>query len=279
MIRLTCLVDNCVRHGSSLRGEHGFSFYIETPSGDVLFDAGQSGEVLLHNAKKMDIDLAGVASLALSHAHYDHTGGLIHFFKLIRRKIPLFANPDLLRPRYSVREDQAIEIGLRIPAYIFSQKADLRLNAEPSQILPGVFTSGEVKERNQSEGRSPHHFIYSDGNWIPDPYKDDLSLVIETSSGLILLCGCCHAGLLNALAHVQREFHQDIRAVIGGTHLASCSQETLAHTIEILGGQGQKQVPFFYLNHCSGERALVALAQAFGERAQTCPAGTVLSFN
>jgi metal-dependent hydrolase (beta-lactamase superfamily II) len=33
-----------------------------------------------------------------------------------------------------------------------------------------------------------------------------------------------------------------------------------------------------YPNHCSGERAYVALSTAFGDRVQPCPAGTSLTF-
>ncbi len=75
MIAIRCLVDNAALHGTSLWGEHGVSYWIEAPAGRVLFDVGQSGDVLAHNIAQMDIDLNLVDALALSHAHHDHTGG------------------------------------------------------------------------------------------------------------------------------------------------------------------------------------------------------------
>ena len=57
MITIQCILDNSVLRGSRLWGEHGVSFLIETSSGRVLFDTGQSGDVLAHNAALMDIDL------------------------------------------------------------------------------------------------------------------------------------------------------------------------------------------------------------------------------
>ena len=58
------------------RGNTGVAFSIETPDGSLLFDTGQSGDVLLHNAVRMEIELKHYDALVLSHAHYDHTGGL-----------------------------------------------------------------------------------------------------------------------------------------------------------------------------------------------------------
>ena len=76
-ITLRCMVENSAQFGSELWGEHGAAFWIETSQGSLLFDSGQSGDVLLHNAEKMEVDLGRCDALALSHAHYDHTGGLI----------------------------------------------------------------------------------------------------------------------------------------------------------------------------------------------------------
>jgi metal-dependent hydrolase (beta-lactamase superfamily II) len=36
---------------------------------------------------------------------------------------------------------------------------------------------------------------------------------------------------------------------------------------------------YFYLNHCTGERAYMALANAFGDRVNPCPVGTTIMFS
>ena len=100
--------------------------------------------------------------------------------------------------------------------------------------------------------------------------------MMETQEGLVVVCGCCHAGLLNTLAHVRRAFQRPFAAVIGGTHLADAGEAYLHHVAGVL-----REVygsPRLYLNHCTGERAYVALANAFGERVKPCPAGTTLTF-
>jgi len=279
MISIHCLVDNTALRGSTLWGEHGVSFLIETPASRVLFDVGQSGDVLTHNARHMNIEFKSVDAIALSHAHNDHTGGLGRFFALARFMLPLYANPDLFRERYSIKEDYRRTIGLTISKDQLAKHAALKLNPEPVQVVAGVWTTGEIRDRTEFQGSSPNLYIREDGGWSPDPYQDDLSLVIEGSTGLVLVCGCCHAGLLNTLAHVRRVFSRNVLAVVGGTHLVSANDETLAHAIQVLAEFCGGETPLLYPNHCTGEHAFFSLQQAYGNKVQPCPAGTVLSFD
>jgi 7,8-dihydropterin-6-yl-methyl-4-(beta-D-ribofuranosyl)aminobenzene 5'-phosphate synthase len=279
MITLRCIVDNTVIRGSALWGEHGVAFWIETPDGSLLFDTGQSGDVLVHNAELMDIDFGRCDALALSHAHYDHSGGLERFFGLSRPGILLYASPDLFRERYDLKDGQARSIGLRLSQVDVARRTHPRLSAEPQEILPGVWTTGEISERLDFEGRSAQHHIRVGETWLPDLYQDDLSLVLQTSQGLVVVCGCCHAGLLNTLAHIQRSFSQPLRAIVGGTHLATAEPEILGRVVTELRERCEGLVPDLYLNHCSGERAMIALAYTFGEKVHPCPAGTVLRFD
>jgi 7,8-dihydropterin-6-yl-methyl-4-(beta-D-ribofuranosyl)aminobenzene 5'-phosphate synthase len=274
MLTITCLTENSAQRGSQYWGEHGLAFLIETDQGRVLFDTGQTDTVLLHNLGILKRSLHEIDAVALSHAHNDHTGGLPTV--LARRPgLPVYANPDIGRPRYSMRDERYRYIGLPLPMDALAQMADLRLSAEPAQILPGVWTTGEIRERPDVDGSSPRHKVPGSDGWQADQYLDDLSLVLETPSGLVLLCGCCHAGLLNTLAHVRRMFSGEIIAVVGGTHLESVAGSVLEHVVTQLRGYGSLR---YYLNHCSGERAFVALTQAFGERqVQPFPAGMTVT--
>lgn len=279
MITLRCIIDNSAARGTPLWGEHGVAFSVETPDGWLLFDTGQSGDVLVHNASCMGIPLERYDALVLSHAHYDHTGGLERFFSLCRSGISLYGNPDLFRERYTMKDGQVRSIGMRLSEAEVMQHAHLHLTAEPVEMLPGVWTTGEINVRQEFEGRSQQHRVRTDDTWKPDSYQDDLSLVLVASEGLVLLCGCCHAGLLNTLYHVRRHFSQEIRAIVGGTHLVNAGPETIDRTIEVLHELCGERLPDLYLNHCTGERAYIALAQAFGDRVHPCPAGTVLTFH
>jgi len=273
-MKVTCLVDNAVQPRSTLWGEHGLAFLIEAEGKRVLFDTGASGAVLVHNFLEVKTLPDSIAAVALSHAHYDHTGGLSVFLEL-RPGLPLYAHPGLLRKRFSRRDEDMKSVGLRLTEPSLRSLADLHLNAAPEEILPGVWTTGEITERPEPEGRSPHHFVRDDEGWSPDPYQDDLALVLDSPAGLVLVCGCCHAGLLNTLDHVRHTFGEDPVAVVGGIHLVSADAEHLHRLMKELDRLGP---PVLYLNHCTGLAAYLALALAFGEQVHPCPAGTILEF-
>ncbi len=275
MITITCITENTATRGSAFWGEHGLSFLIETRDGRLLFDTGQSPAVLLHNMALLGVSPRDVDVLALSHAHNDHTGGLP---AVLAQKpgLPLYANADLGRPRYSRKDGRYQPIGMPLTVEALAHFADLHLSAEPQEALPGVWTTGEIVERPEVEGRSPSHVAPDGDGWKPDPYQDDMSMVVETAEGLVLVLGCCHAGLLNTLAHVTHTFGRAPFVVMGGTHLASADDDQLRHIVEVL--QGMSGLQRIYPSHCSGERPYVALSAAFGERVQPCPAGTMLRF-
>lgn len=276
MKKITCIIDNAVQHSSRSWGEHGLSLLIETDSGSVLFDTGQTEQVLSHNLGLLGDAPRGVTALALSHAHVDHTGGL-NVALALKPGISLYANPDLFRPRYAIRDREYRSIGLRMSRDDLARRVDLRLSATPAEIVPGLWTTGEIADRSEPEGRSARLVVSGDGGWQPDPYRDDMSLVMETVRGLVVVCGCCHAGLLNTLAQVQRDFRKPIVTIIGGTHLVDANAEHLQHAIQVL-----REVygsPHLYLNHCTGARAVIALTNAFGDQVEPFPAGAALDLD
>jgi hypothetical protein len=69
--KVTVLVDNVVR-GRKLWGEHGLSLLVEAGGRKILFDTGQSGEILVHNSTELGLNLKDVDCIALSHGHYAH---------------------------------------------------------------------------------------------------------------------------------------------------------------------------------------------------------------
>ena len=273
-MKVTCLIDNAVLPHTSLRGEHGVAFLVDCEDGRVLFDTGASEDVLLHNLEASGVELDSIDVLVLSHSHPDHTGGLPALLER-RPGLPVYAHPELLRKRFSKRGGQMKDRGLPLDVDVLRQRSDLRLSEQPQEVLAGVWTTGEILDRPEPEGRSPHHFVRDGAGWLPDPYRDDISLVLDTSHGPVLLCGCCHAGLLNTLLHVQHALDRCPVAVVGGMHLINADEVQLRRLIEALRAVGP---PALYPNHCTGQAAYVALSLAFGEQVGPCPAGTVLDF-
>ena len=250
-----------------LRAEHGLSFWIETPEGQLLFDTGGSGEVLTHNLKELERRPQDLDAVVLSHGHDDHTGGLGGILPQLPAETPLYAHPTLFRERYS-RHETLESRTMPLSRAEVAARMELRLDAAPREVLPGVWTSGEIARRPHPEGSSAHHFIKAPKGkeeYTSDPYEDDFSLIIEGKDGLFLLCGCCHAGLLNTIEHVQRTHNPEQRPLIGiagGMHLGSASTDTIRQTVTALEAMGTLR--YLWPGHCSGDAFQRALAQTFG---------------
>jgi 7,8-dihydropterin-6-yl-methyl-4-(beta-D-ribofuranosyl)aminobenzene 5'-phosphate synthase len=274
MQKITCVVDDSEH--PPFRSEHGLSFRIDTDDGCLLFDAGASEGVLLYNLAWLGGHPHDIGAIVLSHAHNDHTGGLLG---VLPRSpgLPVYAHPDLFRPRFTRRQEAYKPVGLPQAREELARLADLRLSADPVEVLSGLWTTGEIVERPEPEGRSANHFVPAGDGWEPDPYRDDMSLALEAREGLVVVCGCCHAGLLNTLDHVRRVFRRPVVAVLGGTHLVDADETYLEHVAGVL--RDSYGSPSLYLNHCTGKRAIITLANAFGNRVSPCPAGTILSFD
>jgi 7,8-dihydropterin-6-yl-methyl-4-(beta-D-ribofuranosyl)aminobenzene 5'-phosphate synthase len=274
-MRVTCVVDDAVQRSSPFWGEHGIAFLVETEGRRVLFDTGQSGTVLLHNLELLHVDLATIDAVAISHAHYDHTGGLPMLVEHLRPGIPLYANPDLFRERFSRRMGQVERVGLSLSRNDLSAHFVLKLGAAPQEIIPGVWTSGEISERPEPEGKSDYHLMRKKDVLVADAYGDDMALVLRTGECLLLLCGCCHAGLLNTVAHAEQALSFPITVIAGGLHLTGATEEGLRHIGDVLSAM--PHLEYVYPNHCTGESAYVALTQILGPSVvRPCPAGTVL---
>ncbi len=261
-VQLTWVVDDVAI--APLRHEHGYAVWIKVPRGTVLLDTGGSGEVLVGNLAALGLDPAELDAVVISHAHDDHTGGLSDLLPLLRPGTPLYAHPTLFRRRYSTASGEMVDRGIPLPEDILSSKVDLRLSAVSEQVLPGVWTSGEISNRPDLEGRSVHHWVREGDTLQPDPYEDDLSLVIEVGPGdYFLLCGCCHAGLLNTLQTVASRWHGRWTGIGGGVHMVGATSSQIGTTIKALNGLQSLDV--LWLGHCSGE-AFIAACDAADSR-------------
>jgi 7,8-dihydropterin-6-yl-methyl-4-(beta-D-ribofuranosyl)aminobenzene 5'-phosphate synthase len=271
--KVTFLVEDTVHCGGFL-AEHGLAVLIEWERDRVLFDTGQT-DLLLSNAKKMSIDLSRVSHVAISHGHYDHTGGLLAFLGQAS-EAKVFAHPDIFHRKF-VREDSGVEREIGIPytrSEIQESCSRMRLETGPQEIAPGIYLSGEIPRKFSFEEEQPNFLVEVAGVQEPDAVLDDQALIVDRSSGLVVLFGCAHAGVINTLYHVRQLFpKRQISLVAGGMHLTGAPSERRLRTAEAMREFCIRRIA---AGHCTGWRAICSLSAEFGDRVRPLTVGTVI---
>jgi 7,8-dihydropterin-6-yl-methyl-4-(beta-D-ribofuranosyl)aminobenzene 5'-phosphate synthase len=257
--RITVLCENSVGPLAGTLGEHGFAVLIEPPTGGaVLFDTGQ-GLTLLHNARRMNKDLSAAEKVVVSHGHHDHAGGLL---SLLREFGPrqVYGHPGIFAQRYRLKDTgECLPIGIpytREELELAGARFDL--SAQYRELAPGIWLTGEVPRVTAFE--KGDQGLYRDrAGRHPDTTPDDQALLLEADRGLVIVLGCCHAGVVNTLEHIaSKTGRRDVYAVIGGTHLGFCGQVQLEQTVAVLKRSGISRIA---AGHCTGFDASAHLAR------------------
>ncbi len=271
-VKITTLSENSA--GSNAMAEWGLSMLIEADGKRILFDTGQ-GKAAMMNVNNWNLDITGLDAIVLSHGHYDHTGGLEEVLKRVGRT-PVYGHPDIWASKYGNLEG-AQKRFIGIPARretLEALGADFRLSPEPQRLSPNITTTGEIPMNNDYEIIEEYLSVMVDGKLQHDSLADDLSMVIDTDFGLVVILGCAHRGIVNILEHARKITGKDnIYAAVGGTHLLHASQDRLDRTAAALLEMG---VQYLGASHCTGFGPAVYLSTIFGDRFFQNNAGTVL---
>ena len=267
-------------------GEWGFSALVEADSIKILFDAGGHERTVLENTKELNINLSNVPVLILSHWHDDHTAGWLplrnamdtinkqalvithvgsgFFDRRIVAKGSLFKN--IAKGDSSNRRNDSL-------LYIKTGGKIIEHN-HFEEIFPGVYLTGPVP-RQYPEKNYPAGVKIKDesGNLIEDNVPEDMSLVIRTDKGLVLLSGCGHSGIINTLIYARNNLqHQPLLAAIGGFHLLQSTDEQIKWTAEQLKASG---IRYFMGAHCTGIEPVYQIREWAGLKRGECIVGSV----
>jgi 7,8-dihydropterin-6-yl-methyl-4-(beta-D-ribofuranosyl)aminobenzene 5'-phosphate synthase len=263
-VKITILADNLVSAGEGVLGEHGLSMLVQAEGRSLLFDVGQSG-VFLRNAALLDVDLTSASKVVLSHGHYDHTGALLMFLSAFGPR-EVVAHPAIIEAKYSRRRGRTPRsIGVPFSADdLRLQGAVPRLDSSPQQLFPGAVTSGPIPRTNDFEAIPSSFAVGSPGRFRPDTFEDEQALFLTSRSGLVVVVGCSHRGVINTLHHaLALTGEKRIHALIGGTHLGPAGDDQLAATIQEFRRLDLARI---VACHCTGFTAAARLAAEFGDR-------------
>lgn len=258
-------------------GEWGFAALVEADGHKILFDTGARDDTVLQNAQELKLDLGEVEDLILSHNHSDHTGGLLKlrrtFMKTNRKSLTrahvgkgIFWSRPLksggegndmldLQPKYKALGGKFIE------------------HAEPEELFPGVWLTGSIPRVYPEKNWSGSNKVQTTEGLAEDNLPEEISLVINTDKGLVVISGCGHAGIINTLEYARKQTNNTpIYAALGGFHLFEAENKDLDWTASKLKEFGTQNLVGA---HCTGFEAVYRIREHAGLNRQTCVVGSV----
>ena len=273
-LRVTTLAENLVQSGG-LQGQWGLSLLLELVDAEgrrrkVVFDTGNDKASLMHNIKRLKADLSDVDCIVLSHGHGDHTVATVEMVETAGG-VKIYAHPHVFLPRFYVdrlgkRSRGGVPKGEGI-AEIERVGGEVVLTSEPREVVPGIWTTGQIRRVAPFERVSPpsgggRRVIVVDGGEVDDRIIDDQALWMDVNGvGPLVITGCAHAGPVNTLLQAQRlGGFERIYGLIGGTHLVGRSDAYLEQTVRALEGFGLRLLSPC---HCTGFKATARLWRAF----------------
>jgi 7,8-dihydropterin-6-yl-methyl-4-(beta-D-ribofuranosyl)aminobenzene 5'-phosphate synthase len=271
---------------------HGLSCLLRLRIGErshtLLFDTGPEDGVFEQNVSRLGVDLGPLDAMVLSHGHWDHAGAMLRALQLALdrnggRPVPCYVHPDMFRSRAVKLPDGSFRPmeDVPSPAELEAHGGKVVVTREP-QLIAGdtVFVSGEIPRRTPFETGLPgQHRRTADGTgWEPDELLIDERFVAVhvRDKGLVVLTACSHAGVINVLSHA-RDCFPGVRlhTVLGGLHLSGTNERAIPQTVDALKGF---DLAVIAAGHCTGCRAMTALANAFERRLTPLAVGKRLTF-
>jgi len=272
---LTIFIDNFALR-RNLRAEHGFSVLIEAYGGLLLVDTGKS-ELTVANLKARENEPQGIEKVVITHGHYDHAGGLMPLLRAGAAP-SVYVSPEAFAARFAREKKGWRSVGVSWSAGDVEAAGGRIVHTEGAlELIPDVWLTGRIPEVQPFAAGKKKLFVEtSGGERIPDPFEDERAVVLDAPGGLVLLSGCGHRGILNALL-AARELLPDrpIAAVLGGMHTASAEPGEVRAIAEAFRTQG---VPLVGPAHCTGLNAWAILKTELGGSATWLGTGARLEF-
>ncbi|HSQ26891.1 MAG TPA: MBL fold metallo-hydrolase [Anaerolineales bacterium] len=222
-----------MKYDLALTTAWGYSALIEYKGETTLFDTGGDGATLLKNMQILGTDPTKIERVVLSHNHSDHTGGVMALLELG------------IRPTIYMLPSFPDDFKQR-----FSQYTTIIEVVSGQSITTGLMTTGEMP-RN-----------------VPEQ-----ALVIETDSGVVVITGCAHPGIVEIVEQVREVFDDPVLLVMGGFHLRSKSRSEIELILRDFRRLGVEQVA---PSHCTGDTAIAMFAREYGENFIQAGAGKVI---
>lgn len=212
-LRITVVYNN-MAHTPGLTTAWGFAAVIEDGADVVLFDTGGDGPTLLANMERLGITPNSIGAIVLSHIHGDHTGGLDAFLAL--------------RPNVTIYLPRSFPAAFRRSVEL--RGARVEVVGGPRHLFANMYSTGEMGDSTIEQ-----------------------ALIVDTASGLVVITGCAHPGIVNITRTARMYLRKDVYLLMGGFHLLAHNPEQIRPTVAELRQFGVRKVA---PSHCTGDAAI-----------------------
>ena len=279
-MKITTLIENENSHGQeNLKTEAGLSLFIETNNLRILFDTGSSGS-FADNAEKLSVDLTKVDFVVISHAHFDHTGGLERFFQ-INKTAKVYIN-EYVKGSYFYKI-------LFIKKNIGTDQSLLETYADRFVFVSGDFQINENIKLTASFGKNhktpsdSKHILKREGNkLVTDDFLHEQMMLITEKGKLYVFTGCSHHGIANMVEAAEKQADGKRISVVGGFHMynpvtkgLSEKKEDVIHVGELLNNN--KNIDKIATGHCTGKGAFSILQGVLGDKLTSINTGSSIT--
>jgi 7,8-dihydropterin-6-yl-methyl-4-(beta-D-ribofuranosyl)aminobenzene 5'-phosphate synthase len=266
--RVTVLYD---AFGSSpdFSKDWGFAALIEYGGKRILFDTGNDAGIFAHNVQAAGVDLAALDFAVISHRHLDHTAGLSYL---------LSVNPGVRI--YAPKESFGV-FGSSLPSTFYRKDASLPDNmryydGKPPETMTfgSAWPGAKFEMIEKAVEVAPGIHILSLVSDKPGTRElRELSLVIQTPEGVVVVAGCSHPGI-DKIVEAAAAIDPRVSIVMGGFHLPAAPDAEIARIASTL--RDTLNVGRLAPGHCTGEPAFALFRKMWGERYLYAGVGSVI---
>ena len=199
--------------------------------------------------------------MVLSHSHFDHTGGIRKLVDTFNNKFTLHISKTFFEEKHRITGVIHEFLGNNFnEKYILDKGININyIDTDEFKLSKNITLFTNFKSLNNFETPTRYYFrkIYDD--YILDSMEDELVLGIDTSKGLLIVCGCSHIGIANIVENIKCRTQKKIYGIIGGLHLSKASDERIEKVLKYFD---ECNIEFFGVSHCTGEKVTKILRES-----------------